>query len=83
MVRVNSNVRIFKLGHFSRYSIHFLIREALFSQESSKLSSASVAKVSKFKEQEGIILDDEENPTSEELTDSPETNENMDNNQEI
>ena len=46
-------------------------------------SIASVAKVSKFKEQEGIILDDEENPTSEELTDSPETNENMDNNQEI
>ena len=46
-------------------------------------SIASVAKVSKFKEQEEIILDDEENSISEELTDTPDTNENKDNNQEI
>ena len=31
-------------------------------------------KVSKFKEQEEIILDDEENSTSEELSDNPDTN---------
>ena len=46
-------------------------------------SIASVAKVSKFKEQEGIVLEDEENPTSEELTDTPDVNEDKDNNQEI
>ena len=46
-------------------------------------SIASVAKVSKFKEQEEIILDDEENSTPEELSDNPDTNENKDNNQEI
>ena len=43
----------------------------------------SVAKVSKFKEQEEIIPDDEENFTSDEQKDSPDTNENTDNNQEI
>ncbi len=46
-------------------------------------SIASVAKVSKFKEQEGIVLEDEENPTSEELTDTSDVNEDKDNNQEI
>ena len=48
-----------------------------------KILFVSVAKVSKFKEQEGIILDDEENLTSEELTDTPDLNEDKDNNQEI
>ena len=46
-------------------------------------SIASVAKVSKFKEQEEIVLEDEENTTSEELTDTPDVNEDKDNNQEI
>ena len=46
-------------------------------------SIASVAKVSKFKEQEGIVLEDEENPSSEELKDTPDVNEDKDNNQEI
>ena len=46
-------------------------------------SIASVAKVSKFKEREDINQDDNENPTSEEHTDSTDTNINKDNNQEI
>ncbi|MAO71145.1 MAG: DNA gyrase subunit A [Flavobacteriales bacterium] len=46
-------------------------------------SIASVAKVSKFKQQEEIILDDERNPISEDHTDTLDTNENTDNNQEL